>query len=453
MDYNMLDLRRNSPAAMRNQGRAKRVVLEGNEYINGIPEEAKNRPDGISIATEHGDLILSFDDLATGTIAVGATGCGKTTLFFKTLDKIIPLMTRDDVMVIFDAKGDYKERYYERNNPDHVVISLSQKDKDVARSWNFYGELIDENNMFGPDTELIAGEISKGLFHGMESTAQPFFNLSSDDIFGKIASSFVRDAARTGDLGMLRNDELYKFMSKMSNQDLLNLTGKYNDYKYIKNYVGDGNTPQALGVYAYLSAMMSRTFVSTFRNKQSAGDFSIRRLIRERGGKIIFLEFDVNYSETLESIYSLFFDLAIKEALTSSQRGSNTYFICDEMNLIPYVTRFEELLNFGRGKGCKTLIGVQSVSQIKKNYGEDEADSMLAGFLTAICFQSVDPATRRYIKERFGETFEAYNYAGSNITRNGYTVSDADIRGLRVGEVFIDMKGVPPFKTRFTDCL
>lgn len=450
MNYDRLDLRRNSPAVLQNSGRTKRAVLEGNEYINGIPDEIRGRSEGISISTEHGELILSLDDLATGVIAVGATGCGKTTLFFKALDRIIPIMSKRDVMLIFDAKGDYKERYYEPGNPDHIVISLSQKDKDVARSWNLYGELIDENNMFGPDTELRAGEISKGLSKGTESTAHVFFNLSSDDIFGKILSSFVREAARTGDIGKLRNDELYKFMSKMSNQDLLSLTGKYNDYKYIKNYVGDGNTPQALGVYAYLSTMLSRTFVSTFRNRQRAGDFSMRRLMRDKGGRIIFLEYDVNYSDTLDPIYSLFFDLAIKEALTNSEEGSNTYFICDEMNLIPYVTKFEALLNYGRGKGCKSLIGLQSVSQLKKNYGEDEADSMLAGFLTAVCFQSVDPATRKYIKERFGETFESYNYGGSNITRNGYTVSDADIRSLRVGEAFIDMKGVPPFRTRFT---
>lgn len=180
-----------------------------------------------------------------------------------------------------------------------------------------------------------------------------------------------------------------------------------------------------------------------------SGDYSIRRLIREKGGKIIFLEYDVNYSETLSSVYSLFYDLAIKEALSEINDDANTFFICDEMNLIPFVSKFEELLNYGRAKSCKTLIGLQSVSQLKKNYGEYEAESILAGFLTAICFTSVDCATRQFIKERFGETFEVYNVGGSNITKEGFTVFDSDIKNLRVGEAFIDMKGVPPFKTRF----
>lgn len=448
VDYNKLDLRRNSTFSQ-NSGKTKRIVLQGNDYVTGIPDEAKNKVAGISLNTEHGYFTLNSDDFSTGTLAVGATGCGKTTLFFNLLDRIIPFMTSKDVMLIFDSKGDYKNRYYQYNNPNHIVISLSEKDKDIAKSWSVFGELIDSNNRFGPDTELIAGEISKALFKEMESSTQPFFHLSSAQIFEKLLSTFVRDAARTGDLSKLKNEELYKFMSSMSNQDLLELTGKYNDYKFLQNYVGDGSSTQALGVYGFLSAMLSRNFVSSFRNKQKAGDFSIRRLIREKGGKVIFLEYDINYSETLSSIYSLFYDLAIKEALSGKDTNSNTYFICDEMNLIPYVTKFEELLNFGRSKGCKTLIGLQSISQLKKNYGEDEADAILAGFLTAICFNSVDPATRKYIKERFGETFEIYNFGGINITREGYTVSDVDIHNLKVGEAFIDMKGVPPFKTRF----
>ncbi len=450
MDYSKLDLRR-TMSDSQHLNRPKRIILQGNDYIEGIPSEAKNKEDGISIKTEHGRFIINADDFSTGTLVTGATGFGKTTLFFNVLDKLIPFMTSKDVMLIFDAKGDYKNRYYQPHNPNHIIISVSEKDKGVAKSWNAFGELINSKGKFGQDTELIAGEISKALFNGIESDTQPFFNLSAEDVFTKILATFVRDAARTGNLNKLNNEELYRFMSGMSNQEMLSMTGKYNDYKYLQNYVGDGKSNQALGVYAYLSTMMSRHFVSTFRNKQPSGDFSMRRLIRGKGGKVIFLEYDINYSETLSSIYSLFYDLAIKEALSNTEDNSNTYFICDEMNLIPYVTRFEELLNFGRSKGCKTLIGLQSVSQLKKNYGEDEADAILAGFLTAICFSSVDPATRKYIKERFGETFEVYNFGGNNLTREGYTVSDADIHNLKVGEAFIDMKGVPPFKTRFDE--
>lgn len=447
MNYQELEIRRPDISANSNS-KPRRIILQGNDYMETIPDALSARDSGIKLSTEKGPFYLTNDDLSTGTAAFGATGNGKTTFFFNVLDGVLPYLGENDVVLIFDSKGDYKDRYYSPNNPNHIIISLKADDYSCTRSWNIFGELLDLNGMFGPDTEMIAGEISKALYKGMESDSQPFFNLAADDIFSKILCTFVREAKSSGDFSKLNNEALVDYISSVSNQDLLNRLCNYKDYTYLQSYVGNGQSNQALGVYGYLMSMKNKSFISNLRRKMPSGDFSIRRLIRNKGKKIIFLEYDINYSEILSSVYSLFFDLAIKEALSCG--NGNTYFICDELNLIPHVSRFEELLNFGRARGCKTLVGLQSVSQLKKNYGEDEADAILAGFLTAICFNCVDYPTRKYIKERFGETFESYNFGGSNITREGFTVTDSDIINLRVGEAFIDMKGVPPFKVRFT---
>lgn len=393
-------------------------------------------------------MIIDEDDLSTGILVSGSTGCGKTSFFFKVLDVLVPKLSGKDIMFIFDSKGDYKERYYDPQNPNHIIISVSAKDSDDARGWNLYGELFDHNGKFGNESELIAGEIAKALFKGMESKTQPFFSISAEDLFSKIAISFVRDAAVSKDLTKLNNSSLYSFLSG-DNKQLLEQATKYDDFKYLRSYVGDGTSNQALGVYGYLMSMKSRIFVSSFRSKQKKGDFSIRRLVKEKGGKIVFFEYDMQYADTLNVVYSLFYDLAIKEALSSSQNSGNTYFICDELSLIPYVEHMESLLNFGRSKNCKTLVGLQSVSQLQKNYSEAEANSILAGFLTAFCFRNTDYATRKYVKERFGEIFEVFNFGGANVTRNGFTVNDSDIKNLRVGEAIVDMKGVPSFVTRF----
>ena len=453
MNYQELEIRKpviNTSVS----SKPRRIILQGNEYTDGIPASLAARNNGIRLSTESGTFYMNNDDLSTGLGVIGATGNGKTTFFFNLLDGILPHLGEDDVVFIFDSKGDYKERYYSRNNPDHIIISQKSADYPYARNWNIFGELIDENGMFGPDTEIIAGEISKALFKGMESDSQPFFNLAADDIFNKVLQVFVRDAKRTRDYSQLNNEFLIDYVSSVSNQDLLSRLCQYKDFTYLQSYVGNGQSNQALGVYGYLMSMKNRSFISSLRHKLPSGEFSIRRLVREKGRKIVFLEYDVKYSEVLSNVFSLFFDLAIKEALSGGNgktRKGNTYFVCDELNLIPNVSHFEELLNFGRSNGCKTMVGIQSVSQLEKNYGEAEADSILAGLLTAVCFNCVDYPTREYIKKRFGETFEAYNFGGSNITREGFTVTDSDIINLRVGEAFIDMKHTLPFKVRFTD--
>ncbi len=448
-DYSHLDL--SSGCNGKKKSQPERIVLEGYELLNEIPDEVKSRSGGIALETEQGTLNVSYDDLATGTLLIGGTGCGKTTQFFNVLDKLVYQIGDEDIILIFDSKGDYKKRYYESGNPRHVLISVNKADRNEARSWNCFGELLDADGKISKDVDLIAGEVAKAVGRGMESETQPFFHLAAEDMFAKIQTSMVRDGARENDNSKLNNEGLYEVLSKSDNQAILKQTGKYSDYKYLSNYVGDKTSNQALGVYGYLMAMKNRVFQSKFRYRSPAGDFSIRQLVREKGGKIVFLEYDINYAETLSSIYSLFYDLAIKEALSITEKKGNTFFICDELNLIPYVSKMEELLNFGRAKGCKTLVGLQSVSQLKKNYDEAEAESMLAGFLTAVCFNSVDGATRKYVKERFGETFEVYNFGGCNISRNGYTVTDKTIIDLKVGEAVVDMKGVPPFKIRFAD--
>ena len=45
------------------------------------------------------------------------------------------------------------------------------------------------------------------------------------------------------------------------------------------------------------------------------GMFSIRNFVRKKGGRILFVEYDISIGETLAPIYSLLFDLALKEAL------------------------------------------------------------------------------------------------------------------------------------------
>lgn len=446
MGYQDLEIRRQN-VNTNGGSKPRRMILQGNEVSSSIPDAPAMRRNGIRIPCERGDFYLTNKDLETGLLCIGATGNGKTTFLFKLLDGIIPYLGENDVFIIFDTKGDYRKRYYSPDNPNHIIISLNPDDFSRAKHWNIFGELIDSNGMFGPETEIIAAEISKALFKSLESESQPFFHITASDLYCKILLTFVREAVETRNFSKLNNEYLSTYISSVNNQDLIARLCRHKDFSYIQSYVGNGQSNQALGIYGYLMSAQNKNMISTLRRKTPSGDFSIRRLIRNKGKKIIFLEYDVKYAEVLADIYSLFFDLAIKEALSCA--NGNTYFVCDELNLLPHVSRFEQLLNFGRARGCKTIAGLQSVSQLRKNYGEDEANSILSGFLASVCFNCVDYPTRKYVKERFGETFEAYNYGASNITRDGFTVTDSDIINLGVGEAFIDMKGVPPFSVRF----
>ncbi|MCH5314743.1 MAG: type IV secretion system DNA-binding domain-containing protein [Eubacterium sp.] len=443
MNYDSLNLR-----VRKDQLGVDRTILVGHKMSDCLPVQYTSPP-LLQMSGDKGNFNISADQLSKGCMLIGSTGSGKTNAFFMMLDQLLPKIKSSDVVLIFDSKGDFMNRYYEPDNPDHIVISANENHRSITKGWNIYGELFDKNGEFGESADIMAKEISKALFKNIESSNQPFFHIAPTDLFSVIMSCFVKEATEQKSYHKLNNETLVNFINSSTVQDFYNMIQKYPQFKYVQSYLGEAKlqTPQSLGVLGHLYSMISSQFIGPFKHKMPSGHFSMRRLIRERGAKVIFLEYDINLGDTLSPIYSLFFDLAIKEALTSDT--GNTYLICDEMNLLPYCQRFQDAVNYGRSKGVKTVVGLQSINQLYNNYGEDEGKAIAAGFVNAICFNAVDYDTRKFVSERFGTTFESINWSGSNITRNGYTVEDSDIHNLKTGEAFIDLAGLTPFKFRF----
>jgi len=423
-----------------------RTTLIGNTVLKE-PPAIPSLSNGIVFKGDEHDFVFSQEQLSKGCLILGSTGSGKTTIFKSALNHSIPSMTENDVMFVFDSKGDFYSKYSSGN--DCVVISARDEDADIASNWNIYGELFDAKGTF-KSLDIYAREISKALFKGMESPTQPFFHMAAADVFAAILGAFCRDAQANGNYSTLNNRTLTDFISGAEVKDIYKLTDKYPKYRYIHSYLGSAGsmTTQALGVLGYLYGMANSMFVGPFGDSAcTAGQFSVRRLMREKKRRIIFLEYDLMLGETLSPIYSLFFDLAAKEALSTGK--GNSYFVVDEMNLLPHCTMFEPLINYGRSRGTKILSGLQSINQLYKNYGVEEGKALAAGFVNAICLNSVDYDTRRHISERFGSTYENISYGGMNIQREGFTVEDSGIHNLKVGEAFVDLAGCDPFKFKF----
>lgn len=444
MNFENLNMRNQSNGAQISN--AGKTTLIGNAVLD-VPESRYTASPLVTFKGDNANFQMSDEQLSRGTLIVGSTGMGKTTIFMSAMDQIVPGMTANDIMFVFDSKGDFLKRYYNNSN-ESIVISVKAEHERISRSWNIFGELFDENGSL-KSADIFAKEISKALFKGMESSTQPFFHIAASDIFAVVLSCFCKDAEASGNFSRLNNEELIKFINSATVQDYYNLTNKYPQYRYIQSYLGNPNnmTTQALGVLGYLYGMINSVFVGNFRKNSPNGQFSMRRLMREKGKKIVFLEYDLLLGNTLSPIYSLFYDLAVKEAL-SLGRG-NTYVIADEMNLLPHCTTFQDLVNFGRSRGCKTIVGLQSINQLYNNYGEDEGKAIAAGFVNAFCLNSVDFDTRDFISKRFGETYENISFGGMNTQRNGRTVEDADVHNLQIGEAFIDLSGCKPFRFKF----
>lgn len=392
---------------------------------------------------------ISADILSRHVMLLGGIGTGKTNAFFQMTSQIKNQLTKDDIMIIFDTKGDFYQEFY---TPGDVVISNDSTAAGIGGEpdyWNIFNEVA-----AGEQQYASVMEISKSLFkEACEKTNQVFFPNAARDIFMCIMLHFLRYSEAVKDYKYLNNDSLVDFIKSKTSSDLRDMLYSYPDMRAMTSYISTDDSPQTQGVLSELQQIVRDIFVGNFAKE---GGLGLRDLVRQKGGRKVFIEYDLSYGELLTPIYSLMFDMAIKEALGRGRSDGNVYFITDEFRLLPNLEHIDDAVNFGRSLGIRFMIGIQNVEQIYNNYGEERAHSIMSGFLTSLNFRVNDPKSREYIKDLFGRNRKIEVYATSvqskgmvEERRDAYVVEDWNVTNLKVGQAIIGLPENQPFVFQF----
>jgi type IV secretory pathway TraG/TraD family ATPase VirD4 len=389
---------------------------------------------------------LTPDLLSHHVLFLGSPGTGKTTALLQVARQIIDAMTQDDVMLIFDPKGDYLDL---RREGDVVINAFTPVDG-VADYWNIYRE-IGEGDDPPEKEEAEINEIALTLFEDrLKHSREVFFPNAAKDLLAGIMTAQYRENARGSS-----NQSLRSYLDSASRQSITQLLSAYSDLSGLSSYIS-GDHPQTQGVVSELQQVNRTLFQGNFKRK---GSLSVRRLVRERGKKVIFIEYDLRYGFLLEPVYKLLFDLALKEALSQEKRPGNVYFMLDEYRLLPNSAHLEIAANFGRTFGVKMLLGLQSVSQLYALYPSAAyAESLLSGLATHVVFRLNDAASRDYVSRRLGKNQKLRSYMPMVSTRgrqdallDGYVVEDWDILRLKKGQTIVALPETEPFRFDFAE--
>lgn len=386
-------------------------------------------------------------------MCIGGTGSGKTNTIDTIVKQLREKMTPNDVMIIFDTKGDFAETFFNGTAGD-LILGNSAQYRGITQNWNIYREILAD----GWDDESVLAninEIGRALFEKNKSESQPFFANAARGVFGAYLLAMIRGALTDDELkrDFLNNKALLQYFNNAGKNEYYTLSNAYNDLKAIKMYLGDCENTQALGVLAEVLVMVRDTFIGAFGE---TGEFSIREFIRNKGGRTLFLEYDLSIGESLAPLYSLLIDLALKEALGRNTREgekSRVYVIVDELKLLPNLVHMDDAVNFGRSMGVNVLAGLQSVSQIYDLYGEHKGKAIITGFSSTFVFRPNDSETREFAQEHFGKNYVSevfmVNQAPVTERRQGSVVEDWDINNLKTGEAIVGLVGYPPFRFHF----
>lgn len=423
-------------------------ILQGNQILERVPISDPDAQFALLGEARDGTLLqwaVGPEQLSRHMLLLGGIGTGKSNAFNLLIQQIRRRLTQDDVMVIFDTKGDFYNEFYQ---PGDVVISNDTR-ADGGNGpdyWNIFREIDVDDRLQENVLEIV-----KTIFNEkLERTSQPFFPNAAKDLLNALILYLSRSEKNKE---RRNNESLRKLLDSFDVDSMIRILRAYPDTKAMESYIADPKSGQTLGVVAELQQMVREIFVGNFAKR---GTLSIRRLIREKGAKVIFVEYDLGIGGMLTPIYKLIMDLAIKEALCRKSNEGNVYFMIDEFRLLPHLEHVDDGVNFGRSLGAKFFLGVQNIEQVFHAYGNDLARSILSGFSTLIAFRVADGTTREYIKEIFGRNLSVNVYE-SGISARGIqeqlretnVVEDWDIRTLRLGEAIVGYANYPPFRFKF----
>lgn len=426
------------------------TVFDGNE-LHKSPPSFSNQNSKVFIHGRSAEglpisIPISEDLQSKHMLFVGGIGMGKTNGIFQVISQIREQMTKQDVVMVFDTKGDFYSSFYQDGD---IVISNDEKSTgpNGPDFWNVFNEIdptcLEEDSI----------EIACSLFQNrMQQSNQPFFPNAARDIF----NALLIHSDRTGDFRS--NAKLRQFLDQSSSANIRDLLQTHNDLKGICSYISDDKSPQTQGVISEFQQLIREIFVGNFRKE---GTLSVRNAIRNKGGRIVFIEYDLGIGGMLTPIYSLLMDLAIKEALCRKKSDGNVWFVIDEFRLLPNLEHIDDGINFGRSLGAKFIIGVQNIDQVFDSYGEAQARNILSGFQSTFAFRVNDSSTRNYIQQMFGKNRKKEVYMASvqsrgivEQLRDANVVEDWEISNLGIGEAIVGLPGMEPFKfklDRFND--
>ena len=378
-------------------------IIYGNMLVPSVPVRVQ-KPEFALFGRDSDDHIITWpiDDstLSKHLLLLGAIGMGKSNAMNHLVRSLRARMTENDIMFIFDTKGDYYKEFYEPGLD--VVISNDHRATGgkAPDYWNIFKEIMADDR----ETEN-ATEIARAIFaERLEKTTQVFFPNAAKDLLAALLLCICRSGLAPEEMN---NKQLLKVLQKLDSKVLISYVKQYSDTKNLVSYIQGEDSGQTLGVISELQGGTRDLLVGNFAKP---GGLSMRQLVRSKGKRAVFIEYDLGIGGVLTPIYRLLFDLAIKEALCRERATGNVYFIIDEFSLLPLLEHIDDGVNFGRSLGARFIIGAQNVSQIYDAYGEERACSLLSGFSTTICFRLNDGKTF----ERVSQVSGGYLY----LTRN-----------------------------------
>ena len=326
----------------------------------------------------------------------GTTGTGKTIVIKDLLRQI---KERGDKAIVYDYTGAFVEGYYDPAK-DIIINPFDKRSK----SWCLLNEVDDE-----AEFETIA----EALIGGSDAISDPFWPNGARLIFSELCKLQYRK-------GNLKTQDLYKHFSlpvKKLNKVLKNTLAR--------NFTDPNSEKTTLSLLMLMTTYLQG--LQYIENKNN--DFSIKKWLLDREqNNILFLSSKSSLHSTVQPLISAMMDIAINN-LGELPVGnkSKTWVIFDEVASLNHLSSLEKGLTVSRNFGGCFVIALQSISQLTRRYGPQDAETIASNCSSKIILKAGNNDTAKWASQLIGtqeieEYREGLSY-GAHEMRDGVNLS------------------------------
>lgn len=170
--------------------------------------------------------------------------------------------------------------------------------------------------------------------------------------------------------------------------------------------IGEGSGDQADGVMG--TTVLDLSFSKQLaENNAGRAPFSVTEWMNDpRDQSWVFLTVDDAGLEVSKPILRVWFELACLAALARNPlqgKHPHTWLIIDEAKSIGQLPSLPAILDKGRKHNVSVVLGFQAFSQVKRIYGEHDANSIFQGLQNQFFFRMTDVECARYASDVLGE--------------------------------------------------
>ncbi len=298
-------------------------------------------------------------------LVAGTTGMGKSVAISGILEVV---RSRGERAIVYDPTGDYLSVFYRMG--DTILNPLDGR----CASWTPWAD--------APHGLTDYERMAEALIQ--EGSEQPFWHEA-----GRAALSSV--LAEAGEARSV--EEAVRLIQGASDEELRRVVER-------QGLGGMVGSPQT---FANVRSAMAAPTRSLRYLRDGGKPFGLREWARTGRGWL-WLTSQADQRPVLKPLISLWVDLAVTGVMVvpPSQR-KRTWLVLDELPSLQKLPALETALAEGRKYELATVLGMQSIAQLRTSYGRDGAESILGQPQTQLFLRLPDPDTAKWASQAIGE--------------------------------------------------